>query len=97
MMSDACELAIIEGERITEQIFEGLEPQGPQQSSSLDISKSIHHETYQSGDTFIASDLNRDPQFAEKEDAHPLSLPQLHGKIVEIIGSSFNADCCLSQ
>ena len=86
MMSDACELAIIEGERITEQIFEGLEPQEPQQSSSLDISKSIHHETYQSGDAFIASDLNRDPQFAEKEDAHLYPYHSYMGKSLKSLG-----------
>ena len=80
MKSDACELAIIEGKRITKQIFEGLEPQEPQQSSSLDISKSIHHETYQSGDTFIASDLSQDPQFAEKEDAHLYPYHSYMGK-----------------
>ncbi len=83
MMSDACELAIIEGERITEQIFEGLEPQ---ECSGLDIGKSIHHETYQSEDTFIASNLNQDPQFTEKEDAHLYPYPSYMGKSLKSLG-----------
>jgi diguanylate cyclase (GGDEF)-like protein len=86
MRSDACELAIIEGERITEQISEGLEDQEPEQSSSLDISKSIHHETYQSGDICLASDLSQDPQFAEKEDAHLYPYQSYMGKSLKSLG-----------
>jgi len=86
MMSDACELAIIEGERITEQIFEGLEPQEPQQSSSLDISKSIHHETYRSDNTFMTSDFNQNPQFAEKEDVHLYPYHSYMGKSLKSLG-----------
>ncbi|TDI16706.1 MAG: sensor domain-containing diguanylate cyclase [Acidobacteria bacterium] len=86
LRSDACELAIIEGERITEQIFEGLEPQEPQQSSRLSISKSIHHETYQSDDTFIASDLSQDPQFAGKEDAHLYPYHSYMGRLLKSLG-----------
>ena len=86
MRSDACELAIIEGERITEQIFEGLEAQEPEQPSSLDIGKSIHHETYQSGDICLASDLSQDPQFAEKEDAHLYPYQSYMGKSLKSLG-----------
>ena len=86
MRSDACELAIIEEGRITEQIFEGLERQEPQQSSSLDISKSIHHETYQSGDTFMTSNLSQDSQFAEKEDAHLYPYHSYMGKSLKSLG-----------
>ncbi len=86
LRSDACELAIIEGERITEQIFEGLEPQEPQQSSRLSISKSIHHETFQSDDTFIASDFSQDPQFAGKEDAHLYPYHSYMGRLLKSLG-----------
>ena len=82
MRSDACELAIVEGEHISEQIFEGLESQG---SSGLDISKSIHHGTYQSGDTFIAADLDQNPEFAEKEDAHLYPYHSYMGKSLKSV------------
>jgi diguanylate cyclase (GGDEF)-like protein len=83
MMADACEVAIIEGERISEQICEGLETQ---ESSGLDISKSIHYETYQSGDTFIASGLAQNPQFAEKEDVHLYPYHSYMGKSLKSLG-----------
>ena len=66
MRADACELAILEGEHIHEHILEGLEPQ---EFFGLDIGKSIHYETYQSNDTCTASNLNQNPEVAEKEDA----------------------------
>jgi len=99
MRSDACELAIIEGERITEQIFEGLEAQAPEQPSSLDISKSIHHETYQSGEICLASDLSQDPQFAEKEDAHLYPYQSYMGKSLRSLGhpSMLIAVYCMDQ
>jgi len=88
MRADACELAIIEGERINEQIFEGLEPQESQESSGLDISKSIHYETYQSNNTYTASDLNQNPEFAEKEDAHLYPYRSYMGKSLKSAGRS---------
>ncbi len=83
MQADACEVAIIEGERISEQICEGLETP---ESSGLDISKSIHFETYQTGDTFMASDFTQDPQFAEKEDAHLYPFHSYMGKSLKSLG-----------
>lgn len=69
MAADACELAIIEREQITEQILEGLQEKGSEESSELAVGNSIHHETYESEKTFVASDLSENPKFTEKEDA----------------------------
>ena len=77
MMADGCELAIVEGERITHRICQGFTPQ---ESSALDLSQSIHQATYQSTEIYTSSALNQDPQLAEKKDAHLYPFQSYMGK-----------------
>ncbi|MDA2930222.1 diguanylate cyclase [Acidobacteria bacterium AH-259-O06] len=77
MMTDACELAIIEEGRMTYRRFENPPPQ---EAPVLDISKSIHETTYQSEEILISTALHQDPQFTEKEDFHLYPYQYYMGK-----------------
>ena len=83
MMADGCEFSLIEGERITHQIGQGFTPT---KSSALDISRSIHHATYQSSEIYTSSTLKQDPQFVEKEDAHLYPYQSYMGKSWNSVG-----------
>ncbi len=77
MMADGCELALIEGQRITHHSCQGFTPM---ESPALDISRSIHQATYQSSEIYTSSALKQDPQFTEKEDAHLYPYQSYMGK-----------------
>ena len=77
MMTDACELALVTDKHIRHRVFEGADLEG---SADLEISKSIHHATYQSDELYTSSALREDPQFTEKEDFHLYPYQSYMGK-----------------
>ena len=66
MMTDACELAIIDSEQITYRCFD----EQPDDAPTVDISESIHAATYRTDEIFLSSALQEESQFTKKQDFH---------------------------
>jgi diguanylate cyclase (GGDEF)-like protein len=64
MMSDACELVIID----SEQIIYRCSHEELDEVPTVDISESIHAASYRTDEIFISSALQQDSQFTEKQD-----------------------------